>query len=176
MRGNCRRFCAAVLLLLLIGIGPVLAAAPAGLRNKTIHVSYVPTTPAIRDGKQVAASRAISRTIYVSSVGRAFVQRSDRAAKLNKVGEGGPEATSRAYRFEGSRLFITVRAGGNAARQIVVNFDSNFQSCTVDVKTGVAGGSARTWIGLNGHRYTATGPTSISNPTCSISNGNAFAR
>lgn len=159
-----------------VGLSPVLASPPAELRNKTIHVSFVSTTPVKRgDGKEMSPSHAISRTIYVSSLGRAFTQRSVVGGRgRSKVGEAGPGATSRGYRFEGSRLIITIRYGSHGARQVAVNFDRNFQSCTVDVKTGSEGG-ARTWIGLDGNRYTAAGPASISNPSCSISNGNAFA-
>ena len=152
-----------------------LADAPAGLRNKTIRVSFVSATPAIREGKEVPASRSIARTIYVSGLGRAFTRRSDVAIEgRSKVGEGGPGAT-RGYRFEGSRLIIAVRAGSNGARQVVINFDSSFRTCSVNVKTGSEGGP-RSWTGLNGKRYTATRPTTISNTSCSIENGNAFAQ
>lgn len=159
-----------------VGLSPVLASPPAGLLNKTIRVSFVSTTPVKRaDGKEMSPSHAISRTIYVSSLGRAFTQRSVIGGRgRSKVGEAGPGATSRDYRFEGSRLIISFHLGRHGARQVAVNFDRNFQSCTVDVKTGSEGG-ARTWIGLDGNRYTATGPASISNPSCSISDGNAFA-
>lgn len=159
-----------------VGLSGALASPPTELLNKTIRVSFVSTTPVKRaDGREMSPSHAISRTIYVSNVGRAFTERSVIGGRgRSKVGEAGPRATSRDYRFEGSRLIITIPYGRHGARQVAVNFDRNFQSCTVDVKTGSEGG-ARTWIGLDGKRYTATGPASISNPSCSISNGNAFA-
>ncbi|MBN9007021.1 MAG: hypothetical protein J0H40_16590 [Rhizobiales bacterium] len=166
----------AVAVIVGVGLSPALASPPAKLLNKTIRVSFVSTTPVKRaDGREMSPSHAISRTIYISSLGRAFAQKSIVGGQgRSKVGDAGPGGTSRHYRFEGSRLIITIRSGRHGARQVDVNFDRNFQNCTLDVKTGSQGG-ARTWIGLDGKRYTAMGPASISNPSCSISNGNAFA-
>ena len=158
---------------------PVLAAAPAGLLNKTIHVSYLVAALAKRsDGKEKTASGTILRTIYVSSLGRAFTRRADIGSARGRqrfFRATAPEDTSRNFKFEGSRLIITAPAGDNSAQLIIINFDSSFQTCSVVVKTGSSGG-ARTWIGFNGQRYTATGPTSISNTSCSIESGNAFAQ
>jgi len=162
-----------------IGFSPVFAAAPAGLRNKTIHVSYTATTPVKRpDGKERSGSSTVLRTIYVSSLGRAFVKRAligSAKSHQRSFRETAPEDLSRSLRFEPSRLIMTVPAGANGAQQMIVNFDSSFQTCSVDVKTGSSGG-ARTWIGLNGQRYTATGPVLISNTRCSIENGNEFVQ
>ena len=162
-----------------LGFSPVFAGAPAGLRNKTIHVSYVEATPRRgADGKEAIGSRTVSRAIYVSSLGRAFTKRTDWGGKRGRaqsLGQAAPEYTSRNYRFEGSRLIITSAAGEHGAQQLTINFDSGFQTCSMDVKTGSSGG-ARTWNNFHGERMTATGPTSISNTSCSIQNGNEFAQ
>lgn len=165
----------AIVLATSAGLGHVLAA-PAGLIGKTIHVSFTSTTPIKRtNGSIGAASRTISRTIYVSSAGRFFTERRDTAKTGTQVRKGAPDAASRYYRFEGNKLIVTTPAGQNRARQVVVSFDSGFQSCKVDAKMGTTGGTA-TWKGLDGARYTAAGATSISNTSCSIESGNAFAQ
>ena len=158
---------------------PVFAAAPAGLRNKTIHISYSIAVPRRgSDGKESVGTSTITRTIYVSSLGRAFIKRADfggRKGHARSFGEAAPEDPGRTFQFEGSRMILTTSAGDNGAEQVTISFDSRFRTCSVTAKFG-SSGSGRSWVSFKGERFTATGPTSISNATCSIEDGNGIAQ
>jgi hypothetical protein len=151
-------------------------AAPAGLLNKTVHVSFAMSVPNTgSDGKSVTTPRTYDMTLYVSSAGRVFYKGVQRHG--NNYGrdiEAGPERTGASFQFSGSQLVGTA-ASGNAATRVTVTFDSGFQSCTVSVVSGGSGGRM-VWKGLNGVTYTATGPATYSAQTCSVQSGNAFAR
>jgi hypothetical protein len=76
----------------------------------------------------------------------------------------------------GSTLIgVGVARVGNIAEQLKVSFDSGFQKCSAEVIVGGENGTATTWVGLDGVRYTATGHPNISDVTCSVENGDAFA-
>jgi hypothetical protein len=153
----------------------IASAAPAGLLNKTIRTSFAVTIPAKgADGSTLNGARSVSKTIYVSSAGRVFVSSSRREGRHSNQTESGPEVTGNAVRFDGNKLIGTLLVG-NGASQLIVSFDSGFQSCTAQIITGGQGGRPMTWTGLNGIKYTSTGPASASSPSCSIQDGNAFA-
>jgi len=159
---------------LCLGIHPALAA-PAGLLNKTIHISYgfyIPGKSAV--GTTNGGGRTESVILYISSAGRVFGKRASRAARGGDDRLGGPETTAGNTRFEGSSLVAT-RRFGNAAGQMTVKFDGNFQTCKADFVVGGENGAHMTWVGLNGEKYTQTGPPTFSAVTCSMENGNAFA-
>ena len=88
------RFFQAILFAICTCFTPVFAAAPAALRNKTIHVSYFVATPSKGDnGNEHVGSRTITRTIYVSSLGRAFVKKGGHRGTKRPQGSpltGGP--------------------------------------------------------------------------------------
>ena len=75
---------------------------------------------------------------------------------------------------DGNRL-VGVMALGSGASQMVISFDSGFQSCTAQILTGGQGGRPMTWTGMDGVVYTSTGSATTSSPSCSIQAGNAFA-
>jgi hypothetical protein len=152
-------------------------AAPAGLLNKSIHISYGLFIPGkTADGRINPSGRKVSATIYVSSAGRIFFKGVNRAGHFGRDHEAAPESTARGFHFAGSTL-IGARAArfGNIAGQLKVSFDSSFQTCSAEVMVGGAGGAPISWIGLNGERYTATGHPNISDVSCSVESGNAFA-
>ena len=62
----------------------------------------------------------------------------------------------------------------SGAGQLVVSFDSSFQSCTASVTLGRESGKAFKFKGLNGKTFTATGTPTVSTPSCSIREGNPF--
>lgn len=154
---------------------PAVAAAPPGALNKTVTVSFSVSVPARgADGSTHSATRHVSKTIYVSSLGRVFSDTFRRAGRNVQRVQNGPDATASAFRFEGSRL-IGVLKVGNGASQLVIDFDSNFQSCSAGIIMGAPSGAPLTWTGLNGVKYTATGRASASSPSCSVTAGNRFA-
>jgi hypothetical protein len=156
-------------------LNPAFAAAPAGLLNKTVHISYAAYRPnRAEDGSSVKTPRTYQVTLYISGQGRIFDKKVVRHGKFSRDNEYGPERTSSSFQFEGSRLIGTARAG-NGATQWTVTFDGNFQSCSIEIRAGGENGAPIVWTGLNGKKYTATGPTTYSAQTCSVQSGNAFA-
>lgn len=151
-------------------------AAPQGILNKTITVSYEVAIPAKNSaGREMTARRSVRRIMYVSSTGRVFMRvarRDGDAASDTK--EMAPGAADGAPRFEGDKLVGTVSYVSGAGR-MVVSFDSSFQSCTATASMGRESGRALTFRGVGGDVFTASAPASVSTPSCSIQAGNAFA-
>lgn len=150
-------------------------AAPAQLYGKAISISYSVTANAVaEDGTTSNRPRTVQRTIYVSSKGRVF-SRSDRQAGRNAdTVERGPESTSGHFSFQGNRLVGVNTNFISGAGQLVVSFDSSFQSCTASITLGRESGKAFKFKGLNGKTFTATGTPTVSTPSCSIREGNPF--
>lgn len=129
------------------------------------------------DGRINRSTRKVSMTIYVSSTGRIFLKKVNRTGRFGRDFAAAPTRTARGFHFAGSTLVGVLRdRSGNMAAQWKVSFDSSFQSCSAEVIVGGAGGAPINWIALNGDRYTATGRPTISDMTCSVENGNAFAK
>ena len=151
------------------------SAAPAQLYGKAISIAYSVTANAVaEDGTTSNRPRTVQRTIYISSKGRVF-SRSDRQAGRNSdTVERGPESTSGHFSFQGNRLVGVNTSFISGAGQLVVNFDSSFQSCTASVTLGRESGKAFKFKGLNGKTFTSTGTPTVSTPTCSIREGNPF--
>jgi hypothetical protein len=63
----------------------------------------------------------------------------------------------------------------SGAAQLTVTFASNGQSCDASIAVGRDNGKTLKWKGVNGMIYEATGPATVSNVSCSIRSGNAFA-
>lgn len=151
-------------------------AAPQQLANKTISVAFSVSIPARgADGSTLTTNRQSSRLIYVSSQGRVFVKSMRRVKGFSKDREIGPnEGRGGSLRFVGNKM-IGVLSFVSGASQLSISFDPSFQSCTAEVIMGAESGKPLVWKGLNGVTYTSTGKPSISTPSCSISQGNAFA-
>lgn len=152
-------------------------AAPAGLLNKSIRISYGAYIPGrTADGRINRSGRKVSVTLYISSAGRIFLKGLARAGHFGRDVQAAPDRTARGFHFAGVTLVgARVARFGNIAAQLKVSFDSSFQTCNADVIVGGAGGAPISWIGLDGERYTATGHPSISDVSCSVQDGNAFA-
>lgn len=161
--------------LLLTGTAASAAGIPPQLQNKTITTSFAVTIPAKRpDGSSLQARRNVSRIIYISGAGRIFSRVGRQAGGVSDSKDNAPDRTASAFRFDGSNLVATVLLGTGAS-QMIVSFDSGFQSCTSRVVTGAESGKALVWKGMDGTTYTATGPATASSPSCSMQSGNAFA-
>jgi hypothetical protein len=164
----------------LVGLVPcsAYAAAPPELLNKTVTVSYTVTIPAKgADGSSVPGVRNATRTIYISSAGRAFgrVNRADGARqKISETKEAAPGERGNTLRFDGARL-VGVMPFVSGAAQMTVTFGQGGQSCDASIVIGRDNGKTLKWKGVNGVTYEATGSPSISNVRCSIRAGNAFA-
>lgn len=148
-------------------------AAPEGMLNKTVTISFTVTIPArAPDGTTQANPRAITRTIYISSQGRVFA-RSDRSVgKKSETSERGPGEVG--IRVSGNSL-VGVLPFPSGASQLTVNFDASFSNCTAQVIIGAEPGKPIVYKGLDGKTYTQTGPKQVSSVSCSVRAGNAFA-
>jgi hypothetical protein len=153
-------------------------AAPGGLLNKTIQISYAMFIPGrTANGSINRSGRTVSLTIYVSGMGRIFFKAVNRCSQgdCGRVKLSAPESTSKGWRFAGSALVGVVGQNGSVAMQIKASFDSGFQSCSAEVIVGEEVGVPTSWTALDGERFTATGKPSISSVACSVASGNAFA-
>jgi len=158
-------------------ISPAATAAPTGLFNKTVRVSYgfyIPGKSAV--GTTNGGGRSVTTIIYISSAGRVFSKQVARASR-GSSGEdvmAAPDRTAGHFDFAGNTMVAT-RRFGNAAGRMTVKFDPGFQTCTADFIVGGENGAPMTWVGLNGEKYTQVGPPTFSSVTCSVQSGNAFA-
>ncbi len=161
--------------IVLLSLGGALAGPPAGLLEKSVVVSYgyyIPGKDAV--GSRNSGGMAVSVTIYVSSAGRIFAKS---AAGLGGFSNSNSmEPNSGNFHFEGMSLVGVIhKKSDSTAVQVIVSFDGAFQSCAVKAKSVVEAGAERTWIGMDGRKFTADGPPVISAESCSIRAGNALA-
>ena len=148
-------------------------AHAASLANKTVTVSLSVTIPARgSDGSTQANPRAVVRTIYISSQGRAFVRVNRNVGRRSETKERGPGEGN--MRVSGNSL-VGVMLLPSGASQLTVNFDASFSSSTAQVLMGAEKGKPIVYKGLNGLTYTQTGPVQVSGVSCSVREGNAFA-
>jgi len=152
------------------------AAAPAELLNRTITVSYTVTIPGeAEDGTRVPGIRNTTRTIYVSTAGRIFARVTRQDGRLAATKEAAPNEPANTLRFVGSQM-VGVMPFIRGASQMTISFGPGAQSCSASLVVGKDAGQALTWKGVNGRTYRAIGPASVSNVSCSVAPGNAFAQ
>jgi hypothetical protein len=125
------------LALVLLGIAgnAVAQNAPAPLRGKSIVTSWTENRQLRYQGESAFRPGAYPQSlqIYVSNEGRTFERRSEGVAKREGVGGGAVTARSGSSRFHGNTLVIAGETAVSGARQVLVNFDSSFSSCSVKV-------------------------------------------
>lgn len=150
-------------------------SAPAQLLGKSVQVSFAVSASArAEDGSVTNRQRQVQRTIYISSKGRVFTQVDRQVGRLSDTQQRGPDVTAGRFRFEGNRLIGVNLGMVSGAAQLVVDFDSGFQSCTARVSFGRESGREFKFKGLDGKTYTATGVPTATTPSCSIRAGNPF--
>ena len=156
---------------------PAIAAPPQAL-NKTVILSFATLTPAHCDnGRDNETPRNTTHRVYISTKGRLFAEMSAVAAGRRTYSRDNlaePSASS-PFHFSGNKLIATF-SSVSGARQETISFDPSFSRCTADVVFGRDSGKPYTWMNLAGHKCTATGKHQVSNVSCSVSEGNAFAR
>lgn len=151
---------------------PAKAVPPQAL-NKTVTVSFTAFTPAICNGRPNERPRTTTQRIYISTQGRLFTEGAARSAAYSRDLRAAPSQGP--FHFAGNHLVGTVVAISGARRE-VISFDSSFHSCTAQVIVGEEAGKPIEWISLSGARCSGTGKTEVSNVSCSIADGNAFAQ
>jgi hypothetical protein len=156
-------------------LGSPASAAPQGMLDKTITISFEASIPArSAAGQTLTARRTVQKVMYVSSAGRVFSRTARQAGRASESKDVAPGGADGAPRIEGNTIVGTLGLGSGASR-MVVSFDGAFQNCTASVIVGRESGRALTWKGIDGNVYTATGPASVSTPSCAMQPGNAFA-
>lgn len=150
-----------------------LRAAPPQLFNKTIELHWDEKFVAkrISDGASSSGIGKQSRTIYISSAGRAFVKSSGMSGRVGGYKESGPEDSKGNVSFSGAGLSL-VSLHQDLARRVAVSFDPSFSSCTATLTVGKASANARV-PGYDGAGYEVI---SISGGavSCSVKQGNSF--
>jgi hypothetical protein len=150
-------------------------AAPAELLNKTVTVSYTVTIPGrASDGTTTSGSRNASRTFYISSAGRVFRRTTRSDGRFAETQDSAPGDQAHNVHFDGNKL-IGVMPLVSGAAQMMISFSPGGQTCEANIVIGREGGRTLSWKGVNGKTYEATGTASVSNVSCSIRPGNAFA-
>ena len=155
--------------------------APKQLYNKSILISWVQDeTVREPNGRLVTPHVQGQRQVYISSAGRLFVKSSmdvrNRAFHASDLGHRAPNEASRpgALRFQGASL-VGIFPYVSGARRIVVTFDANFTSCTLDVTFGKTGGQNIVWKRTGDKAIREIVSVRAVNQTCSIRDGNVFA-
>lgn len=156
-------------------IAPAFAGGvPRQALDKTITISFTSSGIAKSPGgKSHGFSVAVYNIIYVSSAGRLFRRYRDSVGPYNTGGDVTPGKGSASFGFHGDRL-IGVIPWASGALQIIVTFDSSFSSCTASTIEGREASGVIRRQGPDGVMYEVTS-ASMSNPSCSIRSGNAFA-
>jgi hypothetical protein len=151
------------------------SAAPPQALDKTVTVSFSGFTPALcANGRHNNRSRTITQRIYISTKGRLFVEGAAHSAVYLRKRRATPSQA--AFHFSGSKLVGTFASSVSGARREIISFDPSFHGCTAQVIVGEEPSRPFTWISLSGVKCTGTGKTEISDISCSIADGNAFAR
>lgn len=160
---------------------PLLAndGAPAQLRNKTITVAWTAQRTVMTPrGERQSPPFLQQRTIYVSSQGNAFIKataKGPRGAKEAELAPGAktPMGGAREVQFVGGKLVAMAQKRGGAGRMIV-SFDPNYSSCTVELTFGHPAGEKAMFRNRRGVLVELLG-VAYSGQRCSIQDGNAFA-
>ena len=152
------------------------ADAPAGLRNKTLSLSWGVATSwrRLSDNKTGTASFVMATDIYVSSAGRAFAKYKgvSNAGVVGGGSESGPERTASKISFSGNTMTVFAPRGG-LLLHITASVDPSYSSCSATVSVARDGAKAKT-TGIDGAPYENLSAQAGS-PSCSIRDGNAFA-
>jgi hypothetical protein len=174
------RSCFPTAVLMLMGSLSYAQAAPQQLLNKTIVFSFTNSgTLREPDGRIISRQRAFSYTDYISSTGRIFQRTSRLDGRRSRTADNEPDKPRLAggevhtNRFEGNKLVI-MNSYAEGAVRMVVSFDSAFSTCTVDVVLGKQGGGTIRRRGLDGVMREILS-SNITNQSCAIRDGNAFA-
>jgi hypothetical protein len=188
-----RNFTAA--LALMIGCSNVAVAAPQQLYGKSVFLRWtedLDVTDVDGHSKHVANSLAVGW--YTSSQGRVFVQagisgisrkgfaggsRARMGAGWSRDPTGGVIKTGNVRYPPGSRhwqghTLTVVKVFESGARQMVINFDDSFQSCTLNITYGkehdMPGVISR---GMNTRLYVSK-TIKVSSTECKVTDGNMF--
>ena len=166
--------CALAALVSTLSTSSFAGAAPSGLHNKTVSLSWGQTTTwrRLSDNKTGSSNFVIAREIYISSAGRSFVRNRGVSGAVGGASDSGPEKTASRVVFNGNTMTAFSDRGG-LLWHITVNFEPSFSSCSATVSIAREGQKAKT-TGVDGAEYENLSASAAS-PSCSVKEGNTFA-
>jgi hypothetical protein len=173
---------AAVAAVLLIATTAHAADAPKALYGKSILLSWVEERQQSSEAEPQPLWRRVplTLTIYVSTAGRIFARVTASSATRTGKAEGlGLDVKTksggvRVARFDGRSLAVTSTFVGGA-RNINVDFDDAYRTCSVSVILGKSAGASKlTMPNLALGGVVEVHASRISGNTCAISDGNAL--
>ena len=167
-------------------------AAPRELYGKSVVVSWsesrVESAPGSSEKRQVTVSQSLS--VYVSSTGRLFSRREATgrfAGGRGNRGRGGAYGSNEQVGGEGrtagglaqqarfaGRSLVFSQAFQSGARQVAVDFDASYGSCSARVTHGRASGQSTTAYRTLTGRDVVVYSMDVANVSCRIVNGNVF--
>jgi hypothetical protein len=189
------------ILLFFLGVqaGSAATQVPLQLYGKSVTISR-----ALEDvyqdettGKIITLHAHLSDDFYFSSQGRIFARRLNRnqfgSRTFEQVGSDpsnvqrathatgsgqGPSGTGvgtfQDLHFEGRTLIAIYRLGENGANRLAIEFDQNFDACTLSVLHGTDNGKHRRQISWSGHVLRNITAHRTSQPSCVVRDGNIF--
>jgi hypothetical protein len=177
---SCCKWLAAVIMLAM----PSSAfAVPQQLYGKSIIVSWrEDRQQKFPDEKQMRSVGAFAEfNVYISELGRAFSRvRFSVANKRGKLKSGSKDEVSgenshRNIGFHGTTMTASMPRGSGGAVQVLVNFESNFQSCSARVIAGKSDGAEAMKIRslISGARVDMYS-VKADGESCRIQSGNVF--
>ena len=182
LRQRCCHLVPAIIALSVISSGAL--AAPPQLYGKSVIVSWQEdrqqTTGQDAQIRSISASGEFS--VYISDAGRPFSRfamtvssaRGRRTGtRTNDAVQG--EGSARSFNFHGSAMSASMPRGSAGTTQVLITFDSGFQSCSARVVTGKASGaqSTRTTSIITGAEVEIFS-VKTSGESCRVQTGNVF--
>lgn len=173
----------AICLITLLGSQALAQNAPAQLRGRSVVATWTETRLQRLGGMGEFSERSYPHSLsaYISSEGRVFAKRTvfvgggrrgSTSGSKSSVGEDS--GNSQSAQIRGKSLFVMSQFHGGA-RMVRIDFDPGFSSCTANVILGRENGE-----GVMRGRSLTTGQTleiksaKVSNPSCSVRDGNVF--
>ena len=163
---------------------PALAQAPAEARGKSVTATWTETRVQRLGGSGEFSERGFSQSlsVYISGEGRVFAKRTvfsrgrgkrSSTGETSSVGEKDQAGARQAGAFRGRSLVITTQFAGGA-RMAKIDFDAAFSSCTATVILGRENDKVARGRALDNGAVLEIKSATVSNPSCSVSTGNAF--
>lgn len=166
------------------------AAAPQQLYGKSVVISWREDRQQRMGGDDQIRAVGVSAEmrVYISEVGRPFSRltmlvmnkhahlKTGNVDAVDGVGSGPKGNFTRTVNFNGATMTIGQPRGAGGAQQVLVRFDSGFQTCSAQVVVGrsSSGGSISTRSLING-QHVEIFSVKASGESCHVQNGNVFA-
>lgn len=170
-------------------VAALLLSAPAlarptgnmsGLLGKSIVLTWVDSRVEKRldTGREFPNRQTSTARVYISEQGR-FFSAFDRKArgKRNRLQRQSVSSEGKSvlnWRFEGKNIVADQKFAHSGARRVVVTFDPEFSSCSLQVIHGKQGGAPIRYPGLTSGNPIELISIEVTYTTCSVQRGNVF--